>query len=76
MSIDFQRIFSEKAGSHDDLIKVIKISHNFSLMFGNECIEQALGTLSVDLNHQLAFFGAKRFSKVSLTIIRRTALLG
>ena len=42
MSIDFQRMFSEKAGSHDDLIKVIKISHNFSLMFGNECIVQAL----------------------------------
>ena len=41
MSIDFQGMFSEKAGSHDDLIKVIKISHNFSLMFGNECIVQA-----------------------------------
>ena len=41
MSIDFQRMVSEKAGSHDDLIKVIKINHNFSLMFGNECIVQA-----------------------------------
>ena len=38
---DFQRMVSEKAGSHDDLIKVIKIYHNFSLMFGNECIVQA-----------------------------------
>ena len=41
ISIDL-RGFSEKAGSHDDLIKVIKIFHNFSLMFGNECIVQAL----------------------------------
>ena len=61
------------AGSHDDLIKVIKINHNFSLMFGNECIVQASFGYFKRRSKSLAGILWYKEIQQSLTIVRTTA---